>query len=271
MPEAAGMRAPWLVRREAWVVCLLGALAFAALPLWIGHLGISWDAVNHHIYLGWTAEHPRFGRDYLAAGYQGYQYPYLYWPLYKLAMAGVSGTTAGVVLALLHALAIPATWLIARNCIPGDDLFSAGMRAASVLLAFLSGAVLSLFDSTSNDLMAGIPLVWAYALALQALSRPAPSALRWTVASGVLAGASVAFKLSNGPLALVLPVLWIWGAGSVRERLLRCVVAGMALLASYALFYGYWGWQLWSHFGNPIYPLYDQWFASLRDFSGWHR
>lgn len=272
MREGADVARPRrFARTEGWVVCVVGALAFVAIPLWIGHLGISWDAVNHHIYLGWTAEHPRFERDYLAASYQGYQYPYLYWPVYKLAMAGVSGTTAGVVLALLHALAIPAAWLIARSCIPGDDVFSAGMRAASVLLAFLSGAVLSLFDTTSNDLIAAIPLLWAYAVALRPLVRPERAAMRWIVVSGVLAGASVAFKLSNGPLALVIPVLWLWPAGPPARRLLRCVVGGLALLASYGLLYGYWGWQLWSHFGNPIYPLYDNWFASLRDFSGWRR
>lgn len=261
----------WVLRREGWLVCLLGVLAFVAVPLWVGHMGISWDALNHHIYLGWTADQPRFDRDFLAASYQSYQYPYLYWPVYKLAMAGVSGATAGAVLALLHATAIPAVWWIARSCIPGDDLFTAGMRATAVFLAFLTGAVLSLFDATSNDLMAGIPLLWAYAFALQPIARPDVPAQRWALGSGVLAGMSVAFKLSNGPLAIVLPLLWLWPAGSLAARVTRCVLAGLAVLASYGAVYGYWGWQLWSHFGNPIYPMYDGWFEPLRAFTGWHR
>lgn len=272
MREAAPVAsASRFARAEGWVVCLLGALAFVAIPLWVGHLGISWDAVNHHFYLGWIADQPRFDRDFLAASYQSYQYPYLYWPVYKLAMAGVSGATAGAVLALLHATAIPAVWWIARNCIPGDDPFTAAMRATAVLLAFLTGAVLSLFDATSNDLLAGIPLLWAYAVALQPIARPRGPALRWALGSGVLAGMSVAFKLSNGPLAIVLPLFWLWPAGSPRARLARCIAAGLAVLASYAACYGYWGWQLWSHFGNPIYPLYDGWFEPLRAFTGWHR
>ncbi|HEY0825754.1 MAG TPA: hypothetical protein VGD76_18345 [Ramlibacter sp.] len=261
----------WIVRREAWIVFALGALAFAAIPLSLGYLGLSWDALNHHIYLGWTAEHPRFDRDYVPAGYQTYQYPYLYWPVYKLAMAGVSGPVAGLVLALLHAAAIPPVWMIARSCIPGEDLFVAGMRALAVALAFTSGAVLSLFDSTSNDLLAGIPLLWAYAVALRPLSLPQASPLRCAAVSGLLAGMAVAFKLSNGFMALAVPVLWLLAPGTLRERLVRGAVGSACVLAACVLFYGYWGWELWSHYGNPIYPLYDGRLAPLREWLGWQR
>lgn len=271
MAEAvAGARAGWILRREGWLVCLAGTLAFVAIPLWLGYLGLSWDAVNHHFYLGWTAEHSRFDRDFVAAAYQSYQYPYLYWPVYKLAMLGVSGATAGVVLALLHATAIPAVWMIARACIPGQDGFALAMRTAGVLLAFMSGAVLSMFDTTSNDLLAAIPLLWAYALALKPIADTRHAPMRWLLGSAVFGGMAVAFKLSNGFLAVALPLLWIWPSGRPAQRLARVVGACAALGASFAAFYGFWGWQLWLHFGNPLYPLYDHWFAPLRDALGWH-
>jgi len=268
--EAQGRAPGWVLQHEGWLIFLLGTLAFVAIPLSIGSVGISWDTVNHHIYLGWMADHPRFDRDYLAASYQSYQYPYLYWPIYKLAMAGASGMTAGIVIALMHATAIPATWLIARACIPGEDWFDVAMRGTAVLLAFMAGAVLSMFDVTSNDLVAATPLIWAYALALRPVSRPG-SSLMWVAASGVLAGLSVAFKLSNGFMALAMPILWLWPAGSVAARIGRCVLAGACVIASFIAFYGYWGWELWSHYGNPIYPLYDGVFEPLRQWLGWHR
>lgn len=261
----------WILRREGWCIYLLGALAFAAIPLWLGHLGIGWDALNHHFYLGWTAEQPRFDLDHVAANYQAYQYPYLYWPVYKLAMAGATGVQAGVVLALLHSAAIPPVWMIARGCIPGRDAFTVAMRGVAVALAFLTGAVLSLFDSTSNDLLGAIPLLWAYAVALRPIADPRVPALRATALSGALAGMSVAFKLSNGPLAIVLPLLWAWPAGGIGARLLRVTCAGLCVLTSCLLFYGYWGWELWSRYGNPVYPLYDHWFEGLRHLTGWQR
>jgi hypothetical protein len=271
MPEAL-LSSPEsrLARSEPWLVFLFGTLALLAIPLWLGYLGLSWDAVNHHIYLGWMAEHPRFDQDYLAASSQGYQFPYLYWPVYKLAMAGATGATAGVVLALLHATAIPPVWMIARSCIPGDDLFALAMRALAVVLAFLSGLVLSLFETTANDLLASIPLLWAYAFGLRPIARPTASPLRWAIASGLCAGIAVGFKLSNGPLALVLPLLWAWPPGTLPQRLARSIAAGACLLAGYGLTYGYWGWQLWTRYGNPIFPLYDPSFAPLRAALGWH-
>ena len=233
---------------------------------------LSWDALNHHIYLGWVAEHTRFDKDFLPAGYQSLQLPYLYWPVYKLAMAGAGPLLAGAVLASLHAVAAPALWLVARTCMPGTSWGATAMRAMGVALAFLTGAVLSLFDASSNDLLAAIPLVWGIALALHASTLPAGRRALWMVGlSGLLAGAAVGFKLSNGPIAILLPLGWIF-AGSdarLRDRLLMVAIGCGATVAGAALTYGYWGWVLWQQFGNPMYPLYDDWFAPLRSLVGW--
>lgn len=274
MVDAAQSAPSWLRRWELGLVVLVAAIGLCLIPISLGQIGISWDMLNHHIYLGWTAEHPRFDRDYLAASYQAYQYPYLYWPVYKLAVSGASGVTAGVVLALLHLVAVPPVWLLARVCIPGEQLYDLGMRAIAVALAFTSSLVLSLFDSTSNDLMAAAPLVWALALAFLPLDLKQPRWLtvdRAVVLSGFFAGVSVAFKLSNAPLAILLPLIWLLYAGTFGQRIKRLVWGGLATMAGYVLAYGYWGWQLWVHFGNPVYPFFDPQFAPLRELLGWAR
>ncbi|MDP3761260.1 MAG: hypothetical protein Q8R01_12175 [Ramlibacter sp.] len=247
-------------------------LALASIPLGLGAIGISWDALNHHIYLGWTADQPRFDRDFLAASYQAFQFPYLYWPVYKLSGSGISGAGAGVVLASLYWLAVPAVWMMARVCIPGGHWFDAAMRFAAVVLAFLSGVVLSMFDSTSNDLLAAVPLVWAMAFALEPLDTQRPHVLAarsWILLSGLLAGVSIACKLSNGPLAVLLPMLWILPSAPMRTRLANAALGGVAMVGGFFIAYGYWGRLLWLHFGNPIYPFYDPLFAPVRALLGW--
>jgi hypothetical protein len=271
MADTVQLAPSWLRRWELGLVVLAAAVGFCLIPISLGQIGISWDMLNHHIYLGWTAEHSRFDRDYLAASYQAYQYPYLYWPVYKLAVAGASGVTAGIVLALLHLVSVPPVWLLARVCIPGEQWFDVGMRAVAVLLAFTSSVVLSLFDSTSSDLMAAAPLVWALGLAFLPMG---PKQLWLTVnraiaLSGFFAGVSVAFKLSNAPLAILLPLVWLLYAGTLGQRVQRLVWGGFATVTGYMLAYGYWGWQLWGHFGNPIYPFYDSWFTPVRELLGW--
>jgi hypothetical protein len=247
-------------------------LALVAIPIGLGGMGISWDALNHHFYLGWTAERSRFDRDLLAASYQVFQFPYLYWPAYKLASLGFSGVSAGVVLASLHATAAPALWLIARSCMPGSTVVDAVMRALAVVLGFLSIVVLSLFDSTSNDLLAAIPLLWAVATALLGVdgSRTARGRLAWVAVSGVLTGLAVAAKLSNGPLAVVGPVLWVLAGVGWSARARAVALGCAAAAASFLLSYGHWGWQLWLHVGNPVYPFGDAYFDLLRRWVGWH-
>ncbi len=263
-----------LRHREIWIVWALGALGLAAIPVVQGQASVIWDMLNHHIYLGWFAEHPRFEQDFFAAGWQSYQYPYLYWPAYKLAVAGLSGVAAGVVLALLQSLAVPPVWLVARSLCPGNRLEDIAMRWLGVALAFSGGVTLSLVDTTSNDLLAGVPLVWAIALGFMACddSGRAPRArLRLVVLSGLLAGLSVACKLSNGPLALVLPVVWVLGPGGARVVATRIVLGGMATVLGFVVAYAPWGWQLWQQFGNPVYAWYDPSFDALRSLLGWRR
>jgi hypothetical protein len=269
---SAPREAPVSTAIELLAILVLAWLAFAAIPMTLGQIGLSWDALNHHIYLGWTAESPRFDRDVLPATYQTYQFPYLYWPVYKLATSGWSGRSAGMALAALHLLAVPPVWLMTRYCIPGNSWFDVSMRAMGVGLGFLTGVVLSLFDSTSNDLLAAIPFLWALALALRPFgARPLSeqSVRNGVLWSGLLAGVSVACKWSNGPLTLLLPVLWLLAASGYRRKLAFLVAGGTLSVVGLLLAYGPWGWQLWRHFGNPIFPFLDAWFEPLRSALGW--
>jgi hypothetical protein len=262
-----------VLRWEPVAVCLVIWLGFVSIPLSEGGLGLSWDALNHHFYLGWISETDRFNQDFLAASFQSYQFPYLYWPLYKMAASGWSGMWTGFVLATLHAVVMPPIWMLTRTCMPGRTLFDISMRALAVVLAVTTGVVLSQFGSTSNDLMAAIPMVWALALGLEPRNANRPGWLtptRAVLLSGFFAGVSVAFKLSNGPLALVvMPALWwLGGSGGLGARLLHVLKGGLATLLGCLLVYGYWGTQLWLHFGNPLYPFHEPLFEAVRKLTG---
>ena len=261
-----------LLRWEGVLVCLAAWVFLLAIPLSLGELGLGWDALNHHIYLGWTAQQHRFDSDFLAAGYQSFQAPYLNWPVYRLAASGWSGASAGAVLASLHMLAIWPAWMLARACAPGAAVFDVAMRVLAVALALMSCVVLSAFGSSMNDLLAAAPLVWAVALAMEPIARVgmAPAATRrYVVLSGLFAGLAVALKLSNGPLAVLMPGLWLLCEHGLRGRLGAVLWGSVGVLTGFVLGYGHWGWLLWRHFGNPVFPFHDHWFAPLRGWLGW--
>jgi hypothetical protein len=258
---------------ELAILCLAGWALLAAVPLALGGVGLGWDALNHHFYLGWLAvDGVRFDRDFLAASYQSLQFPYLYWPLYQLARHDVPGPLAGAVLASLNVVVLPALWLLARSVVAERSWYGSGMRTLAIALAFMSGVVLSHLDTTANDLYAAIPMVWALAVAVLAFDPGRPgwaTPLRLALLSGALAGLAAACKLSNGPLVLVLPVLWALAAGGIRRAAWAILAGGTAVLASFVVFYGYWGWQLWVQHGNPIYYFHDSLFAPLRSWLRW--
>ena len=272
MFESSRRSPRWMRSVELPFVLLSMALVFVSIPLARGGLDLSSDTLNHHLYLGWIAQNLRIEQDFLASSYQSYQFPYLYWPVYKMAAAGWTGLSAGILLAVLHLLVVPPVWMLARACIPGATWFEVGMRLLAVVLSFMSGVVLLSLGTTANDLLAAIPLVWALAWAVIPLDEARGTWLtptRAVLLSGAAAGAGVALKLSNGPLAILLPLLW-WQCGrSWGERLPRLVWGGLATLLVFVGLYAGWGLQLWHQFGNPIYPAYDGWFAPLRVWLGW--
>jgi hypothetical protein len=261
-----------LLRREGLLVCLLAWAAFVSIPLSLGGIALTWDTLNHHVYLGWTAQQQRFDRDFLGAGYQSFTSPYLYWPLYRMAIAGWSGLAAGVLLASLHVVVVWPLWMLARVCVPGPTVFDVTMRALAVALGLFSGLVLSVFGTTLNDLLAATPLVWSVALAMQPAARtdmPLASARRYVLWSGLCAGLSVALKLSNGPLAILLPALWLFCARGLVQRMVMAVLGGLATIVAFVVGYAPWGWLLWRYYGNPLFPFNDHWFAPLRALVGW--
>ncbi len=251
-------RALWV---ELAVLTALAAAVAAAVPLWAGEWAWSWDALNHHVYLGAIAQHPRWHLDVVAASVQSYQYPYLYWPVYWLSTQPISGATAGAVWgASLAALLTVPTWLASLHLLRADRgawqaVFD---RTTACVLALSSIIVLAALNTTANDPLTAVPMLWALAL----MAVPDPSDRRAAVAAA-LWGMAAAFKLSNG-LFLPLLVLWWWTPPHRRRRLgwlRRGLGIAAAACLSFVLTYAPWGWQLWQHTGNPFYPLFSSVFG----------
>lgn len=248
-------RALWL---ELLLVTLAAAALVASVPLAAGEWSWSWDALNHHVYLGLIAEQPRWHLDVVAASVQSYQYPYLYWPVYRLGLLDVPAATAGALWgAGLAALLTVPTWVLSWRLLPaqvdrGPAWFD---RAAACALGLSSIVVLAALNTTANDPLAAVPLLWAVAL-MAVLS---PSHRRAAVAAA-LWGMATAFKLSNG-IFLPLLLLWWWAPGTPGWWWRRGAwVSGGAVLG-FVLTYAPWGWQLWKLTGNPFYPLFRSLFG----------
>ena len=238
---------------------LAAAAAAAPLPLDAGYWGWSWDGLNHHVYLGLMAESRRLEHDVIAASYQSFQYPYLYWPVYRLSLFEGSGAAAAAMWAAIQAaLLLPPVWLISLRLLPDRRAHWAGTleRLAACALAFTSTLILAGLETTANDLLAAVPLLWAFAV-----MAAEPASDRRAAVASALWGISSAFKLSN---AIFLPVLlwWWWTPGRRLPSMRRGGLMALAAALGFLVCYGPWGWQLWRLTGNPVYPFLGSLFGA---------
>jgi hypothetical protein len=248
-------RALWL---EVALVTLVAAAGAAAIPLSSGYFTWSWDALNHHVYLGMTAEHPRWALDVNPASVQTYQYPYLYWPAYRLSLLTGSGASLGALWTSFQAvMIIVPLWWISLRLLPdtGHPALGVVERVAACALAGMSVVVLTGIETTASDLLAAVPLLWAVGVGLGT-----PATNRRAFVCAALWGMSTAFKLSNG-MFLPLLLFWWWRP----ERPYFGAWRGGSLAAGaclgFGLFYAPWGLPLWRLTGNPFHPFLGHWFG----------
>ncbi len=118
---------------------------------------VHWDAVNYHLYLGFSALNDRFALDFFGGGTPSYINPYAYVPLWLMTQANWPALAVAVTLAAFHALALWLTFEIAiaaglrgeRHAVPQFALLA-------VLLAAINPVLLQGLGSTMVDIPTGV-------------------------------------------------------------------------------------------------------------------
>lgn len=257
-------------RWRAWIaqggigpqLLLLAAMCVVAGLYTVG-LGTdsNWDLRNYHLYSAYALLHGRLGFDIAPAQLQTYYNPvanlYFYalvqilnrWPR---VLAFLMGAPAGV-----YAFAL---WQVAR--IVTRQAFGPGLAgtvtAALATLAGMTGAaVRPSIGASLNDVTIGALMMLAVWIALRAAAAEGRPALRQMLLLGLLCGAAVGLKLTNVIYAVPLGLLVLALFG-----LPAAAVAGAAMAAAFLATWGPFALMLWREFGNPVFPLYNDIFAS---------
>jgi hypothetical protein len=117
--------------------------------------------------------------------------------------------------------------------------------------------------TTFLDSTLSIAVLGAIYAVIVAMRSPDPArAQRCVAVAGILMGAACGLKLTNVPLAIGL-------AGAVAacvfaRRLSPAAVLALTIggAAGFALTGGWWAWRMWTMFGNPVFPIFNQMFRS---------
>ena len=217
---------------------------------------LSWDVLNHHIYLPFSLLTGRFATDLFAAGPQSYQFPLGYLPFYALLTADLPDWMVGIGLSCLHAVAAWPLWQITKLIWP-DDTRDRWWRAMGMAMAWIAPSFLLAAGTSSIDPLANVLVLGALALSLGLRKT-----FRSIASAGALLGLAFAIKPTNAVFVIACAAVVLHQEGFSRVAFWRLTVFAMAAGLVTALTLGPWAWWLWQEFRNPLFPLFNQWFRS---------
>jgi hypothetical protein len=259
--RSACLSHPRAARRAA----LLAPLLFGLLALLLGQ-DDGWDMRNYHLYNVYAWFNDRLAVDIAPAGFQSYFNPLLDVPYYAMS-TWLPAPIAGVVLGALHGLNFVLLLAIARLLLPAPAP-GAGARLALLLAGagVLGAGFLSELGNSMGDNLTSL-LVLA---ALYVLLRRWPRLLRGdagaaltAAGAGLLMGLGVGLKLTNASFAAALCLaLFAVPLASFWQRLRLAFGFGLGVLAGMAVTAGYWLHKMWTLFGNPLFPQFNNIFHS---------
>lgn len=251
--------------REVAVCAACLALAMVV-TIVIGH-DANWDLRNYHLYNAYAFYEGRYHLDLMPVGVQSYLNPLMDIPYFIIATRfGLQA--ASIYLALYYGALVYVAWKINQyvfselHLIHGGSMLSCRIiyPLTATLLGISASATLSQSATTFNEIQLAL-LILAGVLILLAELKAAQGRPYGAALAGVLFGAAAGLKLTA---AIYTPAVLIALAfASPNFRFVRlCIAFGIGWAAGALLTFGWWGWQVYELFDNPIFPFYNGVFRS---------
>jgi len=222
----------------------------------------NWDMQNYHYYNPWAWWNGRiFDWDIAAAQIQTYHNPLLDFPFFGMVSVGWPPRVIAFALSIPAALAgffvYKLAWILFADLGARERWIAV---ACAVVVGTTSAMGLGALANTMNEWPLAALVVFALWWLVRAQDGAGSIARRALVVAGLAAGFATGAKLSAAPFALAMCIALL-----VRGPRLRVADASwfaLGTVCGFAIAYGPWGYALWTHFRNPIFPYANQWFAS---------
>lgn len=256
------MKAKIITNRWAGVtISLLVALAFGFWSLSLGQ-DRNWDLLNYHLYNPYAFLNDRIGFDLAPAGAQTFFSPMLD-IIYFSAITHMNPRVVGFLLGLIHGLNFFLIYKIANRVLK-EHRYSTVYSLFLALAGVLSVGFLAEVGTTMHDsLVALFPLLslWMILSAIDALDSPKQRPV-WAliIGAGIVAGVGIGLKLVSAIYALPLCLAFLILPVAFLKRFKLSFVFGLSVLAGLLLMGGYWLYEVWSLFGNPLFPQFNNYF-----------
>ncbi|MFC7300105.1 hypothetical protein [Herminiimonas aquatilis] len=246
------------------IVCFIAPVIFGLISIWLG-ADTNWDLKNYHIYNAFAFLNGKLNIDLAPAGMQTYFNPVLDVPYYLMSRY-LPAPLVGFIMGVVHGINFVLLAGIARNVLsnlPAEDRVRIPLLLSilgCLTANFLSGIGNSMGDDTTAVFVLASLLIvlngWAK------FSQGGLRAILVVIVAGLFAGFSAGLKLTNVVYAIALCASFCIAPLSWGNRIRLAFFFGIGVLIGTASTAGYWFYEMWRSFGNPLFPQFSAFFPN---------
>lgn len=252
-----------IILLSPYSIGVIGALATAICSISLGQ-SLNYDLLNYHYYDGFAICAGRLQQDILAASLQTYINPALYVPFY-LSTTCMLPVVTGFIIGLVQGLNLVLIYIIARQMLCSApvtsrdyitySLVSLGIAAVGITAPMFVSEIGAVFGDniTSILVLAAIALIF---------HRSEQHRRKTTIIVGLLMGAAVGLKLTNGIFIFAAMLCGWWYEQRLKSRIINFGLFSLSICLGFLLLHGWWSWYLLKEYGNPVFPFFNVIFRS---------
>lgn len=224
---------------------------------------IYWDFAHYHYYNAWAFLNGRTFTDLAPAGIHSYFNPLLDLPLYTLLeffnfypkiIFFYQGLWAGALWFLVYklvSLILPSQMPIQRVGIFCACIFSA-----------LGFAIVRQIGTSTNEIQLAVLFLTAVYFILKSCFINHKFCPKTMFFSALMLGAACGLKLTIIPMVFALGIVSLFFFKNIPAYKKTFILMFFGGLVGFLLTNGWWMWQLWTHFENPLFPFANNFFKS---------
>ena len=248
------------LRRSVLALFMGVPLLFGVISLWLGQ-DANWDLRNYHWYDAYAVLNGRLDVDMGAAQTPTFYNPTLDIPFYLAAQA-MPARLFGFLLGVLQGCNFILLYLLASRALRlGDGRLQVLACALVAFVGLIGGGHLSLVGAIFYDNIVSLFVFGAMVVILSSadiLQRGSwPQALGRAGLAGLLVGFAVGLKLPTQIFAVGVCFGLLFIPGPFWRRFFLSFVCGLGIIAGFAIFGGWWMWELWTRYANPLFPYFN--------------
>lgn len=224
----------------------------------------NWDLFNYHYYNGWAFLHNKSWENIIPAQLQSFFNPELDSVQYYL-MTNLKPQYVGFIIGSFQGLNIFAIFLICRLLFNQEKSLSYDVVA---LIAGVSGIYygpvsVTEIGSTMGDLTLSVLVIYGIYLLMKSVQEEnINKSSREIFVAGVCLGAASGLKYTMGTYAVAAAISILIFPPPSLKRFHSILYLFFSGTISFFMFSGYWMFELYKEYNNPMFPFFNYFFRS---------